>query len=347
MNVKHLAVAQAILAAALFGLSTPVSKLLLQGVSPVLMAAILYLGAGGGMLLLRFIMNIAGYRRREAAITKGDLTLTTGMVALDIAAPIFLMLGLKQASAANAALLGNFEIVATVLIALIVFRESIGQRLWIAIFLITFASMLLTLEDLSVLTFTAGSILVLLACICWGLENNLTKKLSLKDPMQIVVVKGLCSGAGALVIALIAGEYYALPGFILVALVLGFFAYGLSIFFYVKAQRVLGAARTSAYYAAAPFIGVGLSLLIYQDIITWKFILATLLMVLGVYYAASEKHTHRHIHLEIYHDHRHRHDDGHHNHSHDDFSGGEHSHPHWHKELEHTHSHTPDIHHTH
>lgn len=171
--------------------------------------------------------------------------------------------------------------------------------------------------------------------------------LSLKDPMQIVVIKGFGSGIGSLLISLIIKEYVTDAVYALFALILGFVAYGLSIFFYIKAQRELGAARTSAYYAAAPFIGVLISWAMFQENITWPFVIALFLMFIGSYFAISEEHIHLHIHNEITHEHKHNHEDGHHNHTHEPNVIGEHSHLHTHEVVEHAHIHTPDLHHTH
>ena len=207
----------------------------------------------------------------------------------DIAAPIFLMIGLTGCSAANASLLNNFEIVATSLIALLLFREAVGRRLWSAIILVTISSILLSFEDMSSLQFSWGSLFVLLACVCWGFENNCTRKLSSKNPAQIVIIKGLGSGLGALVLSLVIGERYTGWGFILLALLLGFVAYGLSIYFYIYAQRELGAAKTSTYYAVSPFIGAGLSLLIFHELPSAIFLIALLIMAVGTYLASTEE----------------------------------------------------------
>ena len=254
---SHPAVFCAVGAAALYALNTPFSKLLLGDVPPRMLAALLYLGAGLGMLLVRFFDRIAGRDRPENPLTQRDLPYTAGMVALDIAAPIFLLTGLSETTASNAALLNNFEIVATALIALLLFREPISRRLWLAIALVTLASALLSFEDASSLSFSRGSPLVLLACVCWGFENNCTRRISSRDPVEIVIVKGFGSGLGALCVALLLDERLpaALP--LLGALLLGFVAYGLSILLYLYAQRGLGAARTSAYYALAPFFWCG------------------------------------------------------------------------------------------
>lgn len=344
---QYIAVFQAILAAALFGISAPVSKLLLVKVPPMLMAALLYLGAGIGMLLVNILKSLKGTEQKEAKISSKEIPYTIGMIALDIAAPIFLMIGLTMSTASNASLLNNFEIVATSLVALIIFKEAIGKRLWIAIFFITVSSIVLSVQDFSSFSFSTGSFFVLLACVCWGFENNCTRMMSLKDPMQIVVIKGLGSGAGSLIIAFLTNEISFDIWYLLLAMVLGFFAYGLSIFFYVTAQRELGAARTSAYYAVAPFIGVGLSFILYREPVTINFIIGAVLMIFGTYYAAVERHNHMHTHEVMVHEHRHNHNDGHHNHTHDDFKDGEHSHMHTHEKRTHSHVHYPDMHHAH
>jgi len=273
----------AVLAAALYALNAPVSKLLLRNAPPTMMAGFLYLGAGIGMGILGLIRSRTGQAKKEIRLARKDLPYTLGMIVLDIAAPIFLMIGLGQTTAANASLLNNFEIVATSLIAMLFFREKISRQLWIAIFLITLSSALLTVEDAGAFRFSAGSLFVLLAAVCWGLENNCTRMLSRSDPLEIVVVKGLCSGAGSIIIGLAVGESFPVIRDILLILLLGFVAYGLSIYFYVYAQRDLGAAKTSAYYAVAPFIGVLLSLIIFREIPGIMFFIALGIMILGTW----------------------------------------------------------------
>lgn len=275
-------VAWAILAAALYAVSTPASKLLLEEIPPTMMAALLYLGAGIGMLLLGLIREGLGRGQAERRLTHRDLPFTVGMIVLDIAAPICLMVGLTTTSPANASLLNNFEIVATSIIARSIFQEKIDRRLWLAIGLITLSSVILSFEGVSSLRFSAGSLFVLLACICWGFENNCTRMMSRSDPLEIVVWKGFGSGLGSLAIALAAGERLPAPRLIPVTLLLGFIAYGLSIFFYVYAQRRLGAAKTSACYAVAPFIGAALSLLIFREVPGPSFWAALLMMGVGV-----------------------------------------------------------------
>ena len=270
------AIFYAILAAALYAINAPVSKLLLAEIPSTMMAGLLYLGAGIGMYLLEIFNK-----------NKKELPYTVAMVILDIAAPIFLMIGLTKCSAANASLLNNFEIVATSLIALFIFKEAISKRLWLAIIFVTTSSILLSFEDMSSLQFSWGSIFVLFACVCWGFENNCTRMLSSKNPAQIVIIKGFGSGLGALILSLAIGERFFQIGYIVLALILGFVAYGLSIFFYIYAQRYLGAAKTSTYYAVSPFIGAGLSLIIFNERPSILFIVALFIMALGTYFAST------------------------------------------------------------
>lgn len=275
----------ALLAAMLYALNAPLSKLLLDRIEPAMLAALLYLGAGCGMALLRCFRK---KQTTESPLTKADFPYTMAMVVLDIAAPVLMMLGLSGATAENASLLNNFEIVATALIALLVFREKISAKLWGAIGLVTLSSVLLSLEGVESFRFSTGSLFVLAACCCWGLENNCTRALSEKDPLAIVVVKGFGSGAGALLLALGTGEKLpALPQ-LTAAMALGFVAYGLSIFFYIYAQRVLGAAKTSTYYAVAPFIGTALSLLIFQKMPPAMFWLGLIIMIGGTWLASAD-----------------------------------------------------------
>ena len=288
MSSKKTAVLWAVLAAALYALNSPISKLLLGKIPPTIMAALLYLGAGIGLSIMRLVQRGMGKGQKEKPLTRKDLPYTIGMVVLDIAAPIFLMIGLTVTTAANASLLNNFEIVATSVIALCIFKETISKRLWGAIVLVTISSLVLSVEDISSFSFSFGSIFVLLACVCWGLENNCTRMISNKDPLQIVVIKGFGSGIGSFVIALVLGEHFSNWGYIVCALLLGFVAYGLSIFFYIYAQRYLGAAKTSAYYALAPFIGAALSLLIFRETPTVSFVAALLIMIAGTYLASTD-----------------------------------------------------------
>ena len=199
------------------------------------------------------------------------------------------MLGLRLTTAANASLLNNFEIVATAIIALMVFRERISPRLWGGILFVTVSCVLLSFEDIGSLQFSLGSLFILLAAVCWGFENNCTRKISSKDPLQIVLLKGIFSGVGSVIIGLCVGERVAAPWSVLAVLGVGFVAYGLSIYFYVHAQRLLGAARTSAFYAVAPFIGVLLSFAIFREMPHYSYFIALGLMIVGAWLCAGDE----------------------------------------------------------
>ena len=279
----------AVLAAALYAVNSPFSKLLLEYMPSTLMAGFLYIGAGVGMGVIALIRKVRKTDAAEEKITKADLPYTLAMIVLDIAAPIFLLLGLSFTTAANASLLNNFEIVATALIALAVFGEKISPRLWGGILFVTASCALLSFEDISSLNFSLGSLFVLLASVCWGVENNCTRKLSSKDPLQIVLLKGIFSGLGSVCIGLCIGERITVVWSIIAVLAVGVVAYGLSIFFYGYAQRLLGAARTSAYYAVAPFIGTLLSLVIFRDVPPITYFIALVLMLIGAWLCAKDE----------------------------------------------------------
>lgn len=334
MNTKHTATLYAILAAALYAVNIPLSKLLLARAAPTMMAAFLYLGAGVGLFL-------CGLLRREQdqsePLTKKELPYTVGMIVLDIAAPILLMQGLARTNSANASLLNNFEIVATSLIAYFVFKEILSRRLILAIVLVTLASVILGFEGAGSFQFNTGSLFVLGASCCWGLENNCTRMLSTKSSVQITTLKGIFSGLGSLIVALAVGE--KLPGliWILAIMLLGFVAYGLSIHFYIKAQKDLGAAKTSAYYSIAPFLGVAFGVLILGERPAPQFYAGSLIMiaatVLMVRDTIALQHTHAHCHV---HTHAHRHGDLVHTHEHTHT----HTHTHVHGKDEAVHRHT-------
>ena len=335
MKAKSSSTIFAILAAALYALSAPVGKVLLDHAGAAMMAAFLYLGAGLGLALWGRIVP----DREASPITRQDLPYILGMILLDIAAPILLMLGLQRTGSANASLLNNFEIVATSLIAWLLFREKLSRRLSFAIVLVTFASIVLGYEGSESLRFGAGSALVLAAACCWGLENNCTRMLSRCSSVQITTIKGIFSGLGSLIVAFCAGE--SLPGlrWIPAILLLGFVAYGLSINFYIKAQKELGAAKTSAWYSIAPFLGVVFGIVLLGERPDGRFFLGLGLMVLAtllmVFDTISLQHTHEHAHT---HCHEHRHGDQLHTHEHTHIHA--HNHVHGSDETTHDHQHT-------
>ncbi len=276
----------AILAAGLYAINSPLSKLLLQYVPEKLMAGLLYLGAGLCMGFIALYRKLSKSDKKEEKLTKGELPFVIGMIVLDILAPIFLLMGLNRTSAANVSLLNNFEIVATAFVAYFAFKEKIKKRLWLGIFFVTTSCAILSFEDTSSLQFSVGSLFVLLAAVCWGFENNCTRKISSKDPMQIVLLKGIFSGLGSLIIGLCLGEKFGLIWPIFAVLAVGCVAYGLSIYYYVYAQRLLGAAKTSAYYAIAPFIGAILSLIIFGEMPGPHFFIALVFMAIGAWLSA-------------------------------------------------------------
>ena len=285
-NEKAAAVCYAIAAAVFYALNVPCSKLLLERIAPTYMAAFLYLGAGAGVGIM-YLFHHKDEAQAER-LEKKDLPYTVGMVLLDIIAPILLMLGVKLGTSANASLLGNFEIVATTLIALFIFKEKVSRKLWAAIGLITLSSIILSLGGEDSFTFSVGSLLVLGATACWGLENNCTRSISDKSTYQIVTIKGFGSGTGSFIVAVILGEKLPELRFILPAVLLGFVAYGLSIFTYIRAQKTLGAAKTSAFYAIAPFIGAMLSFIFLRESLTITYMIAFAIMVLGTVFVVSD-----------------------------------------------------------
>lgn len=281
MNKKTMATAFAILAAALYAINIPFSKILIEYVDSTMMAGLLYLGAGVGMFLYTAISGAIGKKVVTEPLTKKELPYTVAMILLDIAAPILLMHGLSITTSANATLLNNFEIVATSLIALAVFKEFVSKKLWLAIGLVTLASIILTFEGAGSFTFNIGSLMVLGAATCWGFENNCTRMLSHKSSEEIVIIKGIFSGFGSLIAAFLLGEQIPQFIYILAVMLLGFVSYGLSINFYIMAQAQLGAAKTSAYYSIAPFLGVAFSLLLLGERPDVQFYVALVVLIVG------------------------------------------------------------------
>lgn len=288
MKSKYLAAGWAVLAAALYALNAPLSKLLLTQVGPTMMAAFLYLGAGLGLALWLGVGKAMGKSPIQEPLTRKELPYTVAMVVLDIAAPILLMLGIRSTSSANVSLLNNFEIVATTLIALLVFKEAASRRLFLAIGLVVVASIVLTFEGRGSFEFNSGSLFVLGACGCWGLENNCTRMISSKSSVEIVIIKGTCSGLGSLAIALALGEPLPHLRWLVWVLLLGFVAYGLSIHFYILAQKDLGAAKTSAFYSIAPFLGVSFSMVLLGERPGGQFYAALAIMVVATIFMVRD-----------------------------------------------------------
>jgi drug/metabolite transporter (DMT)-like permease len=341
-----------IASAMFFGLSAPLSKILVRGISPVALAGLLYLGAFLGLSI------IALGRRRLAPksagggspLRKRDLVWLAGSILTGgILGPICLLIGLSKISGTAASLLLNLEGVATALIAVFVFRESAGRKIWIALGLMTCAGVVLSWDSGQGRFEIAGSLLVALAMACWGLDNNFTRNIADKDPLLIARIKGLVSGTVSLALAIGLGLRLPLDGSLLWGLLLGAFSYGLSLVLYIHALRHLGAFRAGAFFSLAPFIGAVVSLAILPEPARWVLLPGAAFMALGVVLLASENHEHHHRHERLVHTHAHVHGDGHHFHDHPGLlSAAEaHSHEHVHEESDHIHGHWPDIHHRH
>ena len=302
MRNARIAILLALLAAVFYAVSAPLSKILLEHVPSTFMASFLYMGAGVGV----GVMYAFHWKSEvpEERLTRSDFPYAVAMVVLDILAPILLMTGIAFGTASNASLLGNFEIVATTFIAFLAFREPVSKRLWVAIALIVVASIVLSWGGNDALEFSPGSLLVLLATVCWGLENNCTRKIADRSTYQIVVLKGVFSGGGAFLVALVLGEALPSLAYVLPAMALGFVSYGLSIFVYIRAQRTLGAAKTSAYYAIAPFVGALLSLALLGEPLTPAFLVALVIMAAGavlvVVDTLAHSHAHEHSHVVVH-----------------------------------------------
>lgn len=299
MNNKNItAIGYALVAALFYAINVPCSKLLLVNIEPTFLAAFLYLGAGIGVGTMYLFHH--KNEKPEERLDRKDLPYSVGMVVLDIIAPILLMIGVSIGTASNASLLGNFEIVATTIIALFLFKEAVSKKLWVAIGLITLSSIILSFGGNGSLHFSFGSLFVIGATVCWGLENNCTRNISEKSTYQIVTIKGLFSGTGSLIVAFVISEKLPDIRYILPAFLLGFVAYGLSIFTYIRAQKTLGASKTSMYYAVAPFIGVFLSFLLLHEALTASYVIALLVMIAGtvlvVYDTLAHSHVHEHTH---------------------------------------------------
>ncbi len=337
-NHTYPSIIQALLAAVLFGASAPLAKLLLGEIDPIPLAGFLYVGSGIGSWLL-FAVQKAGKhsRSREASLSKKDFPWLLGALAAGgVAAPILLMLGLNRTPASTASLLLNFESVATTLLAVLIFKEAVDRRILWAIGLITAASILLSWSG-GQWGFSLGALGVLGACFLWGLDNNLTRHISGKNPLTIVGIKGLGAGGFSLLLALLLGKPLPGWGYIGIAMLVGAICYGLSIQLFILALRSLGASRTGALFGAAPFIGTLLSFLILRDVPGMLFWAALPIMLAGAWLMLTEKHAHLHEHAHLEHVHAHAHDDEHHEHEHEDGEivvDRQHSHGHVHTEVQ-------------
>lgn len=339
----------ALVSAALFGASTPLAKLLLgAGVSPWLLAGLLYLGSGLGLLFILLARRAFGLVITEAPLRHTDLPWLAAVALFGgIAGPAMLMLGLASTPASTASLLLNLEGLATMAIAWLVFRENVDHRLLLGAGAILAGALALSfsgpLDGVGL-----GGLAIAGACLAWGIDNNLTRKLSSADPLQITAVKGVVAGTVNLVLALANGAQLPSANITMAAGLLGLAGYGVSLILFVLALRHLGTARTGAYFSTAPFLGAVLAIAFLGEPATLPLLIAAILMAGGVWLHLSERHAHNHSHEALEHEHRHTHDD-HHQHLHDDGTAGDvtHSHRHRHEPLTHRHPHFPDLHHRH
>lgn len=347
----HRGVVYALLAAALFGASTPFAKSLVAGVAPVALAALLYLGSGVGLLVCYVVRGLVRNEGKGSPgpLARPDWPWLAGAIATGgVAGPVLLMIGLTLTPASAASLLLNMEGVLTAMLAWFVFKENFDRRIMAGMLLIVVAGGLLSWEQVPVLGVPWGALAIVAACLCWAIDNNLTRKVSASDPLQIAGIKGLAAGAVNLSIALAMGVALPDAGAVLAAGLVGFCGYGLSLVMFVLALRHLGTARTGAYFSAAPFVGAAMSLVMLGEVPGSLFWYAAALMGGGLWLHLTETHAHEHFHAPLDHAHEHSHD-SHHRHEHDfDWDGTEpHAHPHRHTALKHSHAHYPDIHHRH
>jgi drug/metabolite transporter (DMT)-like permease len=351
-------------AAALFGVSTPIAKLLEIEIAPIMLASLFYLGTGAGFTLLSLYSALTKKQTKNLQLRRSDLpALLVVVSAGGIFAPVCLMLGLSQSSATTASLLLNLEGVLTALIAWFYFRENCDRKIVLGMLAITAGGAILSFNPTNIAAAAnaknfaniSGHLLIALACLGWAIDNNFTRQIAAADAKQIAMIKGLVAGSVNLALALLLGQ--SLPKFeiLAAALFIGFICYGLSLVLFVVALRELGSARTSAYFATAPFLGALLALVIFHEPVTLPLALAALLMSVGVYLHLTERHEHVHYHEPLKHTHEHIHD-LHHCHEHEagdepsskkDGSEIPHTHKHQHEALSHSHIHYPDLHHRH
>ena len=343
---SHRGVVLALAAALLFGVSAPLSKLLLRGAAPQLLAGLLYLGSGVGLAVVWLVRRPGG---REAPLTHRDAPwLAAAVVFGGVVGPVLLMVGLARTPASSASLLLNLEGVFTALLAWFVFRENFDRRIALGMVAIVVGGAVLSWEGRVEWGGLAGPLLVAGATLCWAVDNNLTQRVSAGDPVQIAMLKGLVAGSANTAIAMARGAGWPTFPQLGGALVLGFLSYGVSLVLFVLALRYVGTARTGAYFSSAPFVGAALSLLVFRERPSLAFAAGAALMAVGVGLHVTERHEHEHYHEAMEHEHLHVHDEHHrHAHSPDDPPGEPHSHPHRHEPMVHTHPHYPDIHHRH
>lgn len=349
--MNHHAVILALISAALFGVSTPAAKTLLGSIDPMILAGLLYCGAGIGVAILRRIARplLVSADANESPLGRSDVPWLAGAIAAGgIVGPLLLMFGLSRTAASTASLLLTLEGVATALLAWFVFHENFDRRIAAGMACLVSGAVVLSWTGHPTLSGLLGPLAIVGACVAWGIDNNLTRKVSLADPLQIVELKGLIAGPFSLALGLLTGS--SLPSLTpsMIAGLVGFIGYGVSLILFVLSLRHLGTARTGAYFSTAPFLGTIAAVLFLHEPVTLQLLAAGLLMGVGVWLHLTEDHEHDHIHEAMEHAHLHVHD-AHHQHDHnaDDPPSEPHAHVHRHKRLQHKHPHVPDMHHTH
>jgi drug/metabolite transporter (DMT)-like permease len=336
----------ALTSAVLFGASAPFAKLLLGSMDAQLLAGLLYLGAGIGLAIVHGGRAVVGLPAPEAPLRRPDLPWLAAVVLFGgFAGPLLLMLGLARTSAATGSLLLNLEGLATMLIAWVVFRENVDRRLMLGAFAILAGAALLSWSGTG-LRLDAGAILIAAACLAWGIDNNLTRKLSSADPVITAAIKGVAAGGANAALAFWRGATMPPLEAIGAAAAVGFLGVGVSLVLFMLALRRLGAARTGAYFSLAPFIGATIAVLLLHESVTAQLVAAGLLMAVGLWLHLAERHEHEHQHDAMEHEHAHV-DDAHHPHAHQGPVTEPHSHAHRHARMRHTHPHYPDLHHRH
>lgn len=343
-QIIHNSGVQAALGAAiLFGASTPLAKMLLHNVNPWILAALLYIGSGLGLTLYRFFSHVDAVN-----LSRQELPWLIGaVIAGGVIAPVLLMFGLTGMPASGASLLLNAEGVFTALLAWFVFKENFDRRIALGMLVIVMGAVILSWPSDAHFAGVVPGLAILGACLAWGIDNNLTRKVSLSDATWIASVKGLVAGSVNLILAFALGATLPAPLSILGAMLVGFFAYGVSLTLFILALRHLGTARTGAYFSIAPFLGALIALTMGEPL-TVPLVIAGGLMAVGIWLHLTERHEHAHTHEPVEHEHAHTHDE-HHQHSHEELVdlGVKHSHKHHHEPITHNHGHFPDAHHRH
>jgi drug/metabolite transporter (DMT)-like permease len=347
--MNRTAIIYALLSAALFGVSTPAAKILVGTIHPAVLAGLLYCGAGIGIAFLRAILPTITKAAPEVALTRSELPWLVGAIATGgVIGPLLLMVGLTRTDAAAASLLLTLEGAATALMAWFIFHENVDRRIALGMCCLVAGAAVLSWLGTPTVNSFIGPLAIVGACLAWGLDNNLTRKVSLADPLQIVQMKGLIAGPVNLVLGLVLGAALPALSALLIAGVVGFFGYGISLALFVVALRHLGTARTGAYFSTAPFLGSVAAIVLIGEPVTAQLAIAGVFMAAGVWLHLTERHEHEHIHEPMAHAHPHVHDE-HHKHTHgaSDPTGESHTHFHQHARLRHSHTHVPDMHHMH